>query len=136
MQPFRFIGDGLLIVQRWNLFAGAKTERYWLMIEGRAAGGGEWQVLYRPHDARHTLLASELEYRRVRGAWNPRGTSPTGGYAAFVNFVAQRIFAEKPAIEEVRVRFEAIRIRPRGAGFEATGTFAFEQVRTRRDVGP
>lgn len=135
MQPFGFLGDWLFISQRWNLFSGAKTERYWLTIEGRSGADGEWQVLYRPHDARHTLFSTELEYRRVRGAWNPRGNSATGGYEAFVSFVASRIFAARSDISDVRVRFEAIRIRPRGAGFDGTGTFSLELARTRRDVG-
>jgi hypothetical protein len=134
IRPFHFIGDWLFIGQRWNLFSGAKTDRSWLLIEGRAPAG-EWQALYRPHDARHALFADELEYRRLRGAWNPRGGLPTGGYDAFVSFVARRTFAVLPDISEVRVRLEAIRIRPRGSGFETTGEFSLERVRSRRDVG-
>ena len=135
MRPFNFIGEWLFIGQRFNLFAGAKTDRYWLMIEGRSRPDGKWKLLYRPHDPRHALFANELEYRRVRGAWNARGSSPTSGYDAFTSFVARRIFAEKRDLSEVRVRLEAIRIRPRGGGFDPTGQFSFELVRKRQDVG-
>jgi hypothetical protein len=134
MQPFRFIGDWLFIGQRWNLFAGAKTDRYWLLIEGQARDG-KWLPLYRPHDPSHALFADELEYRRLRAAWNPRGSSATGGYDPFVTFIARRIFAAKPEISAVRVRLEAIRIRPRGDGFDASGEFSLERVRSRSDVG-
>ena len=134
--PFQFIGDWLFIGQRWNLFAGAKTDRYWLTIEGRTGPNANWKVLYRPHDPEHALFSNELEYRRVRGAWNPRGRNPADGYDAFVTFIARRIFAEKRELSEVRVRLEAIKIRPRGAGFDPTGEFSFELVRARRDVAP
>lgn len=135
MQPFRFIGDWLFIGQRWNLFSSAKAERFWLMVEGRSQRDGTWTLLYRPHDAEHALFANELEYRRVRGAWNARGNAPSGGYDAFASFMARRVFLAKPEVSEVRVRLEAIRIRPRSAGFDPTGQFSLELVRSRRDVG-
>jgi hypothetical protein len=134
--PFRPVGDSLVLVQRWNLFSGAKSRRYWLSLEGREAASRRYVLLYRPHDPEHDADGSVLEYRRVRGAWNPRGAAEQAGYAAFVSFEARRLLAQRPELDAVRARFEAIEILPRGRGFRPTGRYAFELVRERKDVLP
>jgi hypothetical protein len=132
--PLRPLADTLVLVQRWNLFSGAKTQRYWLSVEGREAATGGFVVLYRPHDAAHDVDARALEYRRVRGAWNPRSQAAPAGYAAFVSLEAQRLFAERPELSAVRVRVEAIEVLPRGRGFRPTGRYFLETVRHRSEV--
>jgi hypothetical protein len=136
LTPLRPVSDALVLTQRWNLFAGAKTRRYWLSLEGRETASGHWRLLYRPHDPEHDADGDALEYRRVRGAWNPRGQGPQPGYAAFVSFEARRLLALHPELGAVRARIEEIEILPRGAGFRGTGRFSFELVRERAEVLP
>lgn len=132
LRPFSFIGEEFVIMQRWQLFAGASSDRYRIWIEARGAGE-PFTLLYRPHDPEHAFLASELEYRRVRGAWNPRGEFAQPGYSAFVSWVARRIFAARPELAETRVRIEKVRILPSGRGFEGTGEFLHVELRKRED---
>lgn len=133
LRPFAFVPETFDIVQRWQLFAGANTDRYRIWIEARKPRGG-FTLLYRPHDPHHAFLASELEYRRVRGAWNPRAGSAQPGYPAFVSWVSSRIFDARPEFSETRVRIEKIRILPGGRGFEGTGEFVHVERRSKRDV--
>jgi hypothetical protein len=136
LTPFRPVGETFVLVQRWNLFSGAKTQRHRLSLEGREAASGRFRVLYRPHDPEHDADHAALEYRRVRGAWNPRGKSVQPGYDAFVTFEARRLLAAHPELDAVRARIEAIEILPRGAGFRGTGRYDFELVRTRAELFP
>jgi hypothetical protein len=136
LTPFRPLSETFVLTQRWNLFAGAKTRRYWLSLEGRETASGRWRLLYRPHDPEHDADSDALEYRRVRGAWNPRGLGPQPGYAAFVSFEARRLLAARPELGAVRARIEEIDILPHGAGFRGTGRFTFELVRERAEVLP
>jgi hypothetical protein len=134
--PFRPVRDALVLTQRWNLFSSAKTRRYWLSLEGRDAKTGKYALLYRPHDPVHAADGDVLEYRRVRGAWNPRSDAPRAGYAAFVTFEARRLLLVHPELDAIRARFEAIDVLPRGRGFHPTGRRVFELVRERREVLP
>jgi hypothetical protein len=136
LAPIRPISDALVLDQRWNLFSGAKTHRYWLSLEGREAKTGKYVLLYRPHDPAHDADSDVLEYRRVRGAWNPRSDAPRSGYAAFLSFEARRLLLLHPELDAVRARFEAIDVLPRGRGFRSTGRTSFELVRERREVLP
>jgi hypothetical protein len=133
--PFRPIGDEFQLSQRWTLFVGAPTQRYRIRLEARERHAEDWTLLYRPHDPEHGFLASELEYRRVRGAWNPRRAGTPAGYSSAVSWIAGRVFDERPEFYEVRVRMEKIEILPRGAGFRSKGRFVNEQRRTRPEVG-
>jgi hypothetical protein len=135
LAPFAPVQREFALVQRWQLFAGANTERYRIWIEARAARG-RWQLLYRPHDPEHAFLGSELEYRRVRGAWNPRRGDAQPGYPAFASWVSRKIFQARPELSETRARIEKIRILPGGRGFEGTGEFMHELRHDRRQVLP
>jgi hypothetical protein len=135
LDPFRPIGDEFQLSQRWTLFGGAPTQRYRIWLEARELHAEAWTLLYRPHDPEHGFLASELEYRRVRGAWNPRRAGAPAGYSSVVSWVAGRVFDERPEFYEVRVRMEKIEILPNGAGFRSKGKFQNEQRRTRPEVG-
>jgi hypothetical protein len=134
--PFRPLFDTLLVTERWVLFAGASRERFRLEIAARGAPDSKWQLLYRADDPRHRALADVIEYRRVRGAFNPRTQEPPAGYDAFASFIAGRIFRERPDLCEVRVRMEQIRIRDDGAGYARRGRFVHERTRRRSDVLP
>jgi hypothetical protein len=138
LSPFRFVFDGLRITQRWKLFPVANPDRFRMWIEARTAANAPWQLLYRPHDDAHTWLADELEYRRMRGAWNPGTRNVRGAYPSFVTWVANTTFARAPAWQAVRVRMEVLDIDPRRAGDPtgATGRFGFEEIRTRPAPAP
>ena len=94
--------------QRWSLFPVADPEPWWMHVEGRTESG--WELLYRPLDDEHDLLASTLEYRRVRAIWNPGTAGPRHDYPRFVDWVAKQMFAERPDLLEVRVRYQKYRV--------------------------
>jgi hypothetical protein len=136
LKPFRKIGHYFQWRQRWKLFPQAADSRYRMWIEARGGAGDAWTLVYRPHDDAHAFMASTLEYRRVRGAWNPGSRGPRGGYSAFATWMAREIFLRAPAFHEVRVRMERVDILPRGGGYTPTGVFAHEQLRRRAAVLP
>jgi hypothetical protein len=131
LAPFRPLARALVVTERWVLFAGASRERFRFELSGRRGGHDPWQLLYRADDPEHRFLAGLIEYRRVRGAWNPRTQLPPEGYDAFASFVAGRVFAERPDLSELRLRMERIRIEE-GGGYTGTGEFAHELRRRRR----
>ena len=123
------------IRQRWNLFPGAEDQPLRITVEARGGRGAPWNLVYRPHDPTHAFLAEAIEYRRVRGAWNPSRTDPSWrGYRPFVTFLARRILARRPEVDEVRVRMERLDLLPEGGGLVPTGQFRFEQIRRRSDL--
>ena len=136
LAPFRPVMDMLVLSERWSLFSGASTERTRIRLEAREKKGGPWVVLYRPHDPEHREGARVFEYRRVRGAWNPRSSGPQPGYQAFVAFAARRIMADHPEFSAVRASLEGIVILAEGRGFRGTGRTSHMVVRTRDEVFP
>jgi hypothetical protein len=131
LRPFSKLFEITRVHQRWKLFAGASRKRYRMRIEARAGATAEWQLVYRVLDDDHAFMAGAIEYRRMRGAWNPHSThGPRGGYGPFVQWVAQRVLASNPAFTEVRVQHERILIGPHG-GYRATGEMLYPVVVTR-----
>jgi len=135
LSPFGFVFDWLRVTERWVLFAGASSRRFRLEIAARGNSSEPWHLLYRADDERHRFLAELIEYRRVRGAFNPRTQEPPPGYEAFVAFIARRVLRERPELRDVRVRMERIRIDDAG-GYTGTGMYAHERVKRREDVLP
>lgn len=133
LTPFRPIGELTQLRQRWKLFSGASRNRYRMHIEARRdLTRDDWVLLYRPLDDEHDFLTDELEYRRVRGTWNPSTTyGPRGGYGPFATWVADRVFAHDPTFVEVRVRMQKVRIGPHG-GITPSGEFIHPQWRRPR----
>jgi hypothetical protein len=132
MKPTRKLRDGFRLHQTWKLFPTANINQHRLWIEGRTDRSAAWEIIYRPDDDEHDFKADEIEYRRVRGAWNP-GRSPRRGYTPFTKWVAKEIFAARPDLNEVRVRLENIKVRPKQGRFESAGKFQFERS-IRREV--
>jgi hypothetical protein len=120
-----------LLKQRWVLFSSARQQRHWLSVETRSRGSRKFNVIYRPLDPEHRQLASVIEYRRVRGAWNAGRKDVVPSYRAFVSYVAQRTFREQPEVTAVRVRFELFDVLPRGGGFRARGEYVQELIEKR-----
>ncbi len=124
LKPFAWIPRYLRFSQRWALFQAAEPDRYRLEIVIHDATGGQ-RMLYRAGDADHRTDADVLEYRRVRGAWNPTNRA-MGQYGGFAQWFADRVFAAHADATVVRYRMERIVIEdgvPRGLG-----TYAFERV--------
>jgi hypothetical protein len=134
--PVNFIPELFQFSEQWKLFSSANDARFWMWIEARQGNGDTWQLLYRPHDPEHTFMGSVLEYRRVRGNWNPSRRGANRGYDGFATWVARRVFAQYPQYRVVRIRMEEIRLMPLGMGFAPTGKFLHTRTRERREVPP
>lgn len=130
MGPFMPVRQAFRLHQQWKLFPTASLKQHRLWVEGRPGRDAQWEILYRPLDPSATFMEDEVEYRRMRGAWNP-GRSARRGYAGFVKWVGTQVFAARPDINEVRVRLENIRVKPREGRFESTGRFQYERTRRR-----
>jgi hypothetical protein len=135
LTPFRPLFGALHVTERWVLFAGASRERFRLEMAARRAPDSGWKLLYRADDERHRFLGELIEYRRVRGVYNPRTQEAPEGYPAFASFIARRVFVARPEFREVRVRMERIRIADEG-GYRGTKEYAHELVRRRDEVLP
>jgi hypothetical protein len=94
--------------QRWSLFPIADPDPVWMHVEGRVAG--EWVLLYRPNDPQHALFADRLEQRRVRAVWNPGSDGLRGDQPRFVDWIAREIFAARPEVDAVRVRYQQLHL--------------------------
>ncbi len=134
LKPLRPVRRLTNIQQKWNLFRGAGRVRHRMWIEARAGTGGEWEVLYRAMDDEHDFMADQLAYRRLRGAWNPRGSSgPRGAYPSFVTWIAAEVFEADERWTDVRVRMEKVQIGASG-GNTPTGEFEYTMNRRRHAV--
>jgi hypothetical protein len=133
LKPLRPVRRLTNVQQKWNLFRGAGRERHRMWIEARE-GQGAWELLYRAQDEEHDFMAPQLDYRRLRGAWNPRGSSgPRGAYQSFATWIAGEIFDADPRFTEARVRMEIVRI-GRSGGNTPTGEFEYSVTRRRHQV--
>jgi hypothetical protein len=133
LKPFKPFSELVRAHQKWNLFAGASKDRYRMWIEARTGPDGEWEILYRVYDDEHDWMADQFAYRRMRGAWAPRGSrGPRGAYSGFCSFVAREVFRD-PQYNEVRVSMEKVKIGDRG-GATFTGELTYQQTRTRASV--
>ena len=127
MKPFRPVGELFVLRQQWKLFPTARHEQHLMTIEGRTRGERDWTLLYRPHDDDHAFRAEQIEYRRMRGPWNPGSSGPRNAYGPFAQWIAGRVFESYPAFDRVRVRHERIVIDPRAGRYEATGKYDYEK---------
>lgn len=118
------------VTQRWSLFPVADPDPWWMHIEGRAEGG-EWTLLYRPLDPDATDHAELLEYRRVRGHWNPGTNGPRADHARFVDWLAKRLFADRPDLDEIRVQYQQFHVHLPGQTPDPNVSWHFPEVRRR-----
>lgn len=132
MRPFKPLGELLRLRQTWKLFPTAKLQQHRMWVEARKTGTKDgWELLYRPHDPEHDFLADRIEYRRLRGVWNP-GTRGTGsGYGPFVEWLAGQVFEARADVDRVRVRMEKVVIDPAEGGFVPSGRFELEKTQGR-----
>jgi len=132
MTPFKPLGELLRLRQTWKLFPTARIEQHRMWVEARKSGTkDDWEILYRPHDAEHSMWADRIEYRRLRGVWNPGTKGTRSGYGPFVEWLAGEIFERRADIDRVRVRMEKIVIDPGMGGFVPSGMFELEKTQGR-----
>jgi hypothetical protein len=131
MKPFRPFGDLFRLRQQYKLFPGARRQQHLMWVESRRQGETGWELLYRPNDPAHDLMRHRIEFRRMRGAWNPGSRGTQLGYGPFAHWVAGEIFARDEEVEAVRVRMEKIVLRPRQGGYLAEGEFEHQKIERR-----
>jgi hypothetical protein len=125
--PMAWVVPTLRVAQRWALYQAPGEHRYRVWIEGRTADGA-WHLVFRAGDPAHAEDAAVLDSARVWGAYDPLEIQPPQ-YRAFCAWFTARVLAGHPEFQAARVRQEPITIVP--GGFEASGKFVFEFVRTR-----
>ena len=132
MTPFKPLGELLRLRQTWKLFPTAKIDQHRMWVEARKSGTKDsWELLYRPHDPDHALWADRIEYRRLRGVWNPGTKGTRTGYGPFVEWLGGEIFEHREDVDRVRVRMEKITIDPGEGGFIPSGKFELEKSQGR-----
>ncbi|HET9960490.1 MAG TPA: hypothetical protein VFQ61_38735 [Polyangiaceae bacterium] len=107
-----------------------------MWIDARQTTDDSFRLVYRVHDSEHALFADTLEYRRVRGSWNPTRTGPSESYPALARWIASRLFALRPRAAELRIRMERLVLHEDGSGFDGTGEFFYEVRVTRSELSP
>ena len=130
--PFRPFQRLTQLRQRWKLFPVANPDFVRMNVEARGPDG-DWELLFRPLDPAHDFLEGPLEYRRVRGSWDPGMLGRRAGYERVVDWIAAETFVRRPDVVEVRVRMEGVRV-ARGGGYVPTGQSSDEELRRR--TGP
>jgi hypothetical protein len=127
LEPLRAVVG---VHQRWLLFPAADPRPWRMVVDARDAAG-RWTILYRAQDDEHAFASDAIEYRRLRGTWDPSVGGAPRAYGAFASWLALRAFERFPAAVEVRIRMQRLRVLSRGAGAAATDVYAFEQRRSR-----
>lgn len=133
--PFRPFFDALGVSQRWSLFPIADTHPVWMHVEARCAGARDFSLVYRPNDPDADWEADVLEYRRVRATWNPSIRGPRDAQPAFVDWVARRLFDQRPECDAVRVRYRTMTLPAPGETGVRYGRFVWSTERLRAEVG-
>jgi hypothetical protein len=99
--------------QQWHLFLTAKDQVYRLRIDAKNAetqAGGAWRTVYRTNQTDLLGLADVLDYRRLRGVYNPSRAGVHAQYATFVDWLMQRVWSEHPELGALRVGMERIHL--------------------------
>jgi hypothetical protein len=128
LRPFTWLGDGLHVTQRFAMFEALSTDRYRIIVETQDQAHA-WHLIYRIGDDDHAAYRDVIDYRRMRGTYDPV-EAPSGRYRTFVGWLAARIFADDAAAVAVRVRFENIHLAP--GVVTPTGASSFPVVVVRR----
>jgi hypothetical protein len=125
--PLAWIRPTLRISERFTMFQVTGGDLLRFEVDGQDADG--WHVLYREIDPEHDAYASLLEYERI-GMHFSAGEQPPSTYHAFGAWLAHQIFADRPALVAVRLRFERVHVEP--GEMHGTGVYAYPFVAVRR----
>jgi hypothetical protein len=114
LTPFAPVLQGASLRQQWNLFVtvGADANRLRVDVHGPHE---DWTTIYRANELDSLGLAPLLDYRRVRGIYNPNRYGPRGLYAAWSKWLAERVLREHAEYSALRVVMEHLHIAERGA---------------------
>lgn len=85
--------------QGWRLFGMPDERPYALKVVARIRGKEE--LLYQSGDSEHRYMAGLFEFRRVRALYNPGSSGPPNTYRGFAKRAADRIFEDRPEVDEV-----------------------------------
>jgi hypothetical protein len=103
---------GAALNQHWGLFQSAGELAFRMRVEARTQDGS-WALIYRV-DAEDPLgLSDLLEYRRLRGMYNPAATGPHRQYPGFARWLARRILASHLEYDALRVSMERLALATR-----------------------
>lgn len=129
LRPVAPLTDAGAMRQQWRLFLNARDQVYRLRIDAQTQDG-TWSVVYRTHQEDALGLAPTLDYRRLRGVYNPGKDGPRGQYEAFARWLMTRIWTQHPEYAALRVGMERIHVAGRERPAELLGTdFVIEQTR-------
>ncbi|MEO0323394.1 MAG: hypothetical protein AAF447_10590 [Myxococcota bacterium] len=126
--PFWKVFWRLGFEQRWALFSGSRKRTWRMYIEWRDAEG--WHLAYRVQDPEHRWNARQLDYRRIRGVWNPGADEARVDYGRFADWVGRRLCEDRESAAEVRVRFARVLPPPPGGAPHVEDEFGLEARRT------
>lgn len=109
LQPVAPLIAAAAVRQQWHLFLDVSAQPYRLRVDTKA-DDGTWQALYSANQLDVLGLADMLEYRRLRGAYNPGKYGARAQYPGFVDFLAKRIWAAHPELDTLRVSMERLAV--------------------------
>jgi hypothetical protein len=109
LSPLSAVFQSVAIHQQWRLFLSAHKQVFRLRIDTRAADA-DWTLVYRANQEDTLGLAPLLDYRRLRGIYNPTMQRVHREYPGFSRFIARRILDQHPELAAVRVSLEHIDI--------------------------
>ncbi len=89
--------------QAWALFATPDSHPHAIHIAGRAESDDEWELLYGRFDREHTLLGSQISFRRIRGVYDGQSTKPGRLYRNLCRWLAREVFERRADLDEVKV---------------------------------
>jgi hypothetical protein len=109
LSPLSTIFQSVAMHQQWRLFLSAHKQVFRLRIDTRAVDR-DWTLVYRANQEDTLGLAPLLDYRRLRGIYNPTMQRVHREYPGFSQFIARRILHQHPELAAVRVSLEHLDI--------------------------
>lgn len=119
--------------QGWGLFAYPDTNPYRLEVFARGTPRDDWETVFASLDFEHHQYGGLLHFRRVRALYNP-SRKVNRHYNRFVDHLSERLFAEHPEWNEVRVRL--VRTRTTLPGKPPNDSEQIRHVRLRKRETP
>jgi hypothetical protein len=112
LRPVAPLIQGAAVRQQWHLFLTVKEQAFRLRVDARSleAPADAWRTVYCANQTDALGLAEVLDYRRLRGIYNPTRFGTTAQYAGFVDWLMRRVWTEQPELGALRVGLERMRI--------------------------
>jgi hypothetical protein len=112
LDPIAPLIHATAVRQQWHLFLTVKEQVYRLRIDAQSAQtqAGAWRTVYRTNQTDLLGMAEVLDYRRLRGVYNPTRAGAHAQYPAFVDWLMQRVWSEHPELGALRVGMEQLHV--------------------------